>query len=127
MVLVNTTYLIGCCDLMLIQPCIKVMCCSLLWLTLHIRAGISISHLSIPGIVAHGRCYISHCFFVTYHISLVLIIFLSVIKSFLVIINISSSIIFNLLIFFSAFIFCFCFFYFSTCSVLLLFFIFIVL
>ena len=35
---------------------------SLLWLTLHIRAGINISNLSIPGIVAHGRCYISHCF-----------------------------------------------------------------
>ena len=47
---------------MLIQPWIKVMYCSLLWLTLHIRAGINISHLSIPGIVAHGRCYISHCF-----------------------------------------------------------------
>ena len=40
----------------------KVMYCSLLWLTLHIRAGINISHLSIPGIVAHGSCYISHCF-----------------------------------------------------------------
>ena len=62
MVLVNTTYLIGCCDLMLIQPWIKVIYCSLLWLTLHIRAGINISHLSIPGIVAHGKCYISHCF-----------------------------------------------------------------
>ena len=61
-VLVNTIYLIGCCDLMLMQPWIKVMYCSLLWLTLHIRAGINISHLSIPGIVAHGRCYISHCF-----------------------------------------------------------------
>ena len=35
---------------------------SLLWLTLQIRAGINICHLSIPGIVAHGRCYISHCF-----------------------------------------------------------------
>ena len=46
---------------MLIQPWIKVIYCSLLWLTLHIRAGINISHLSIPGI-AHGRCYISHCF-----------------------------------------------------------------
>ena len=47
---------------MLIQPWIKVMYCSLLWLTLHIRAGISISHLSITRIVSHGRCYISHCF-----------------------------------------------------------------
>ena len=62
MVLVNTTYLIGCCDLMLIQPWIKSMYCSSLWLTLHIRAGINISHLSIPGIVAHDRCCISHCF-----------------------------------------------------------------
>ena len=52
----------GCCDLMVIQPWIKVMYCSSLWLILHIRRGINISHLSIPGIVAHGRCYISHCF-----------------------------------------------------------------
>ena len=36
---------------------------SLPWLTLHIRAGISIFHLSIPGIVAHVRYYISHCFY----------------------------------------------------------------
>ena len=62
MVLVNTTCLIGCCDLMLIQSWIKVIYCSLLWLALHIRAGINISNLSIPGIVAHGRCYVSHCF-----------------------------------------------------------------
>ena len=61
MVLVNTTYLIGCCDLMLIQTWIKFMYCSFA-LPLHIRVGINISHLSIPGIVAHGRCYISHCF-----------------------------------------------------------------
>ena len=61
-VLVNTTYLIGCCDLMLIQPWIKVMYCSLLSLTLHIRVGISIPDLSILGIVTHGTCYISHCF-----------------------------------------------------------------
>ena len=47
-----------CSDLMIIQPYY-----SLLWLTLHIRAGINISHLSIFGIVAHGRCYISHYFF----------------------------------------------------------------
>ena len=52
----------GCCDLMVILPWIKVMYCSSLWLILHIRRGINISHLSIPGIVAHGRCYISHCF-----------------------------------------------------------------
>ena len=58
----DTTYLIGCCDLMLTQPWIKVMYCSLLWLTLHIRAGINISYLSISGKVAHGRYYISYCF-----------------------------------------------------------------
>ena len=45
---------------MLIQSWIKVKFCSLLWLTLQIRAGISISHLSIPGIVADGRFYISY-------------------------------------------------------------------
>ena len=39
------------------------MYCSLLWLTLRITARISISHLSIPGIVAHGRCYMFHCFY----------------------------------------------------------------
>ena len=39
------------------------MYCSLTWLTLHIRVGISISHLSILGIVAYGRCYIFHCFY----------------------------------------------------------------
>ena len=55
----DTTYLIGCCDLMLTQPWIKVMYCSLLWLTLHIRAGTNISHLSIPGKVTNGRRYIS--------------------------------------------------------------------
>ena len=58
----DTTYLVGCCDLMLTQPWIKVMYCSLLWLTLHIREGINILHLSTVGIVAHGRYCISHCF-----------------------------------------------------------------
>ena len=47
---------------MLIQPWIKVMHFSLLWLTLHIWAWINISHLSISCIVSHGRSYISHCF-----------------------------------------------------------------
>ena len=27
------------------------------------QSGINISHLSITGIAAHGRCYISHCFY----------------------------------------------------------------
>ena len=56
------SYLIGLCDLMLIQPWNKVMCCSLISLKLHIRVRTSIPHLSIPGIVAHVRCYMSHCF-----------------------------------------------------------------
>ena len=47
---------------MLIQPWIKFMYYPLLWLTLHSRVGISVFNLSIPGIVAHGRCYIFHCF-----------------------------------------------------------------
>ena len=55
---------------MLMQPWIKVMYCSLLWLTLHIRVGINVSHLSIPGIVAHGRCYISHCLLFLFFFSL---------------------------------------------------------
>ena len=52
---------------MLMQPWIKVMYYSLLWLTWHIKPGISTSHLSIswiihlsiPRIVVHGRCYTS--------------------------------------------------------------------
>ena len=52
-----TYYLVVCFDFMLIQPWIKVMYCSLIWLTLHIRARISI------WIVTHGRCCISCCFY----------------------------------------------------------------
>ena len=33
-----------------------------IWLVQHIRVVISISYLSIPGMVVDGRCYISHCF-----------------------------------------------------------------
>ena len=55
---------------MLIQPWIKVTYCSLLWLALHIRVGINISYLSIPGTVADGRCYISRCcFFVCFFLN----------------------------------------------------------
>ena len=36
---------------------------SLLGLARHTRLRIGISHLSISGIVVHGRCYISHCFY----------------------------------------------------------------
>ena len=32
----------------------------LLWLALHIKAGINVSYQCIPGIVAHDWCYISH-------------------------------------------------------------------
>ena len=63
--------LIGRCDLLLIQPWIKVMYCSLPWLTLHIRAWINISHLSIPRIVAHGSCYISQFFLTVCHVMLI--------------------------------------------------------
>ena len=43
----------------------QVTDCSLPVLTSHISLRIGISHLSISGIVAHGRCYISHCFYVS--------------------------------------------------------------
>ena len=36
---------------------------SLPGLTWNIRLRIYISHLSISGIVVHGRCYVSHCFY----------------------------------------------------------------
>ena len=48
---------------MLIQTWIKVMYCWLLWLVWHIRPGISIPHLSIPGKVASGRCYMFYYFY----------------------------------------------------------------
>ena len=51
------------------------MCCLLLWLILHIKARIHIFHLSIPGIVAHGWCYISHCFFFFFTVSHVVLLF----------------------------------------------------
>ena len=51
------------------------MYCSLLWLTLHVRAGINISHLSILGILAYYRCYISHCFVFLNCLYLVLVFF----------------------------------------------------
>ena len=38
------------------------MYCSLICLTLHIRAGINISHLSIHRLEAHRRFHISYCF-----------------------------------------------------------------
>ena len=54
----------GCCSIGQYNLCsLMLMYCLLPWLTLHIRARITISHLTIPGIVAHGKCYISHCFF----------------------------------------------------------------
>ena len=65
---------------MLIQPWIKVMYYSLLCLTLHIKAGINISHLSISGIVAHGRCYISHCFFCLFFFKTVCLVMLVLFK-----------------------------------------------
>ena len=67
---------LGCCDLMLIQSRIKVMYWSLLWLTLHITAGISIFHRSIPGIVEHIfflSVIVLTCFLCSYCISKTLI------------------------------------------------------
>ena len=69
----------GCCDLMLIQPWIKVMYCSLLWLTLHIRVGINISHLSIPGIVPL-LCFVCVCVFFLTVCRVMLVIFKCVIN-----------------------------------------------
>ena len=44
-----------------------------LWLTLLIRAGMNISHLFVSGILAHGRWYISHCFFLYFFLSAVVL------------------------------------------------------
>ena len=107
--LVNTAYLMGCCNLMLIQPRIKFVYCSLLWLTLNIRAEISISHLSIPGIVADGRCYISHCF-CFFFLAIVLNCFSCSACILQTRIN-QTSYLFFIILFFSAFIFRFLFFY----------------
>ena len=49
---------------MFFKPRIKVIYFPLLWLTWHIRAGISIAHLSILGIVVSGRRYMSYRFFI---------------------------------------------------------------
>ena len=48
----------SCRERILIQPGNQVINYSLSGLTLHIWFRISIFHLSIPGIVVHGRCYI---------------------------------------------------------------------
>ena len=53
----------GCCERILIQLWNQVIDYSLPGLTWHTRLRIGISHLSISGIVVHGRCYISHCFY----------------------------------------------------------------
>ena len=67
------------------------MYCSLLWLTLHIRAGINVSHLSIPGVVSNGKCYISHCFFFVFFLTVcrVVLVFFNCI-AFFCIINLTS-------------------------------------
>ena len=53
----------GCCKWILIQHWIQVLEYSLPGLTWDIRLRIRISHLSIFGIVVHGRSYVSHCFY----------------------------------------------------------------
>ena len=59
-VFIQYNLLKGCCKWTLMQPWIN---CSLPGFTWHIRLRISISHLSIFGIVVHGRCCIYHCLF----------------------------------------------------------------
>ena len=71
---INTTYEIGCCDWILIQPntevnnpCVSKPTCThviiiWLWLICYIQCGFSVSYLSIPGMAAHDRCNISHSF-----------------------------------------------------------------
>ena len=51
----------------MIIPCVSKPSCTheiiiSLWLKCYIQCGFSISYLSIPGIVAHDRCNISHIF-----------------------------------------------------------------
>ena len=53
----------GCCGSDLVTTTYLIRCCKLTW---HIRAAISISHLSIPVIVVHDKCYISHRFYFFY-------------------------------------------------------------
>ena len=62
-VFIQYNLLKGCCKWILIQPWTQVIDYSLPGLTWHTRLRIGISHLSISGIVVHGRCYISHCFY----------------------------------------------------------------
>ena len=62
-VFVQYNLLKGCCEWILIQPWTQVIDYSLPGLTWHTRLRIGISHLSISGIVVHGRCYFSHCFY----------------------------------------------------------------
>ena len=51
----------------MIIPCVTKPSCThgtiiSLWLICYVQCGFSISYLSIPGIVAHDRCNISHIF-----------------------------------------------------------------
>ena len=62
-VFIQYNLLQGCCEWILIQLWTQVIDYSLLGLARHTRLRIGISHLSISGIVVHGRCYISHCFY----------------------------------------------------------------
>ena len=68
-VFIQYNLLKGCCEWILIQPWTQVVDYPLPGLTWHTRLRIGVSHLSISGIVVHGRCYICHCFYfpVIYH------------------------------------------------------------
>ena len=111
-----------------IQPWIKFMYYLLLLLAWHTRVGISISHLSIPGILVHGMCYIYHFFFfrslfltnfllksrvlsiVFITSSFILIIIPSVIKMLIMIIITISNIVFRFTVIFRTSIVCCVFF-----------------
>ena len=62
-VFIRYNLLKGCYEWSLIQPWTQVIDYSLPGLTWHTRLRFGISHLCISGIVVHGRCYISYCFY----------------------------------------------------------------
>ena len=76
---INTTYKIGCCDWILIQPCTEVdnsTCAHVivisLWLIWYIQCGNRTSYLSIPRMTALDRCNISHIFTFFFNFNVVL-------------------------------------------------------
>ena len=54
----DSTYKIGCCDWIYSNPMTKYVTFSMLGFKKHFIWRFGVSHLSIPGIVVHGSCYI---------------------------------------------------------------------